>query len=248
MLSQKRIASLAEELLDSPPVDQGPAEANSYHQRLGAKWMCEAITREAETTFRLNRNFQAFAKDIGCKWQDDAFWRKGHEQSPTPFKPRYDPSWMLSKEHQEALEAVVQATEGVQRLRLSTKGEALLRVLANKAEKLGLKPPWSDQDIITMCETLPPEMKARLQKEFGLVLTPQNPPVAGPPKRKVLTCNRICAAVFHLTGGAHRTDCQANEPECPTCQAPRWEVHPSATPGGPATKCPDPYHEVEIEP
>jgi hypothetical protein len=49
-------------------------EANSYHQRLGAKWMVEAICRDLRSRLRLNASAQALANDIERKWEDDAFW------------------------------------------------------------------------------------------------------------------------------------------------------------------------------
>jgi hypothetical protein len=51
------------------------ASANRYHQRLGAKWMVEAIIRECRTTLALNRNAQDFANDLERRWEDEAFWR-----------------------------------------------------------------------------------------------------------------------------------------------------------------------------
>ncbi len=48
--------------------------ANRYHQRLGAKWMCEAIVRDMNSTFRLNANAQGFAKHVSHKWEDTGYW------------------------------------------------------------------------------------------------------------------------------------------------------------------------------
>jgi hypothetical protein len=51
-------------------------DANRYHQRLGAKWMVEAIVRDCRERLKLNKHAQEFANDIERKWEDDAFWRK----------------------------------------------------------------------------------------------------------------------------------------------------------------------------
>jgi hypothetical protein len=52
-------------------------------------------------------------------------------------------------------------------------------------------------------------------------------------------CDKECAAVFHMTGHRHRTDCAAydDSPGCPTCGAPRPDLHPH-----PTTPCLDAFH------
>jgi hypothetical protein len=57
-------------------------DANRYHQRLGAKWMVEAIVRDCRERLRLNKHAQEFANDIERKWEDDAFWRPAPVQRP----------------------------------------------------------------------------------------------------------------------------------------------------------------------
>ena len=53
------------------------ADANRYHQRLGAKWMCEAIVREINGAFSQNRHARAFAEHIARKWEVVSYWRPG---------------------------------------------------------------------------------------------------------------------------------------------------------------------------
>ena len=69
---EARLAELEGALLTATVHD---VEANRYHQSLGARWMCEAIAREARTTFRLNRNFVELARELADKWSDLAYWR-----------------------------------------------------------------------------------------------------------------------------------------------------------------------------
>ena len=57
------------------------ADANRFHQALGARWMVEAIVRECRTVYRLNRNAQQFANDLEGRWQDEAFWRPAPSES-----------------------------------------------------------------------------------------------------------------------------------------------------------------------
>ena len=54
---------------DHAPPACRPDDANRYHQRLGAKWMCEALVRWLRTSGL------ACAADIERRWEDDAFWR-----------------------------------------------------------------------------------------------------------------------------------------------------------------------------
>lgn len=53
----------------------GGQASRGYHQRLGAKWMCDAIVRWLRTTFVQNRNAQWLASDLERKWEDEDFWR-----------------------------------------------------------------------------------------------------------------------------------------------------------------------------
>lgn len=60
--------------------------------------------------------------------------------------------------------------------------------------------------------------------------------VGEPPK-----CTKECGAVFHMTGHRHVEGCEAytNGPICPTCGAPRPDLHPS-----PHKPCPDAFHKA----
>ena len=113
--------------------------------------------------------------------------------------------------------------------------------IVNKDSGFGTKPDCMFAHVPTLIVYLKRCFPRAAQNPEVPSQGPQEANVYAPPKRKVLPCNRECGAVFHLTGGAHRTDCQAHEPECPTCHAPRWSLQ---GPKGPPT-CTDPYHEVE---
>lgn len=55
----------------------GAEDANRYHQALGAKWMVEAIVRHMRTTYQLDAEDTALAKELERKWEDKGFWRPG---------------------------------------------------------------------------------------------------------------------------------------------------------------------------
>lgn len=65
MVDTPELAAAIVEAMNAP----SRAEANNYHQSLGAKWMCEAIVSKYAPD---EREFvHAFAR----KWQDASFWR-----------------------------------------------------------------------------------------------------------------------------------------------------------------------------